>query len=1049
MSFTVYKSSAGSGKTYTLVKEYLKIILVQPEDFRSVLAITFTNKAANEMKERVISNLRILSNDEMDDAHPVVKFLLPELLKETNLDRDSLIKNAKKALLLILHNYSDFAISTIDSFVHKIVKTFAYDLKLSFNFEVELDAEKLLKQAIDVLINRVGIEDELTDLLCTYTESKADDETSWHIENDLLNLAKTLTDENGQDYLNLLKCLDYSDFKKIAKSLNKFNRSFIKEINDKARIATDLINKHQIDLKSFYFGKSGIGSYFNKLSDTNVVEFLPNSRVLATIEKDIWYGKSLNETEKDKIDGIKNSLRDIYDSIQLTLEDSLQKYNLYSILYKQIYPLAVLSEVEKILEDIKSQHNLIHISEFNKKISEIVFSEPVPFIYERLGERYKHFLIDEFQDTSLLQWQNLIPLVENSLAEGYFNMLVGDGKQAIYRWRNGEVEQFANLPNIFKKDALPFAEEKEQSFKRNYNERYLRNNFRSKKEIISFNNRFFEAVSSLLEVHFSGIYQGGSQLFDNSDTGGYVQLEFVEKNNGDESPMLAKLLDAVQDVLKRGKQKKDIAILCRTKNEAKNCSQYLMEHNIEILSSESLLLSASPEINFIISFFKCLLNTEDSVNTAYILQYFINRNLIKENNLSEVFSNNQEFFNLNKYLNTRGIAYNSNSLLSLPLYDLLEETIRLFHFDEKMDAYLQFFMDATLQYSLSQNSNLTDYLEWWDEVKSKESVIVPEGVNAVQVMTIHKAKGLEFPVVIYPFATAHNRNGLDYFWSNYKDETIPELKVVNLPYKKALLNTSFEKVYEKEHEKRLLDLINLVYVAFTRPAEELYVFTNPPAKSNSDTVDVSRLIQYYLQQNGEWDENKLVYNYGIKEVFLTKEAKDHSAPVLKKLHSVNWRKSLSLSTEAPDTWDVDDPDKHVQKGKLVHYLLSQVYTEEDVEDVVSAGVYDGIIEADQTSDLKAYLLKIINHPDISVYFKKGLKVKNEADILLSNGQTLRPDRLILNDDEVIIIDYKTGKPIPSHETQLLNYEKALRELDFPNIKKILIYLSSSVSVKIL
>jgi ATP-dependent exoDNAse (exonuclease V) beta subunit len=1056
MSFSVYKSSAGSGKTYTLVKEYLKIILVNPGDFRTVLAVTFTNKAANEMKERVISSLKVLGNDNANKDSNAIKYLLPELIEETGLDKEFIFNNARKALSLILHNYSDFAISTIDSFVHKIVKTFAYDLRLSLNFDVELDAEKLLKQAIDTLISRIGIDKELTELLINYTESKAENETNWHIENDLLALAKTLTDENSQHYTALIQDLSYSDFKGLAKTLNDFLRQFKKKIIDEATVVINLLSDAEIDFNSFYYGKTGIGNYFRKLAIERNEDFKPNSRVTKTIDEDIWYSAKLIDSEKSKIDAVKNRLLDSYHRIQNTLEQELTKYNLYKLLYKQIYPLAVLNEIEKNVSEIKEQNNIVHISEFNKLISQIVFTEPVPFIYERIGERYKHFLIDEFQDTSLLQWQNLIPLIENSLAEGHFNMIVGDGKQAIYRWRNGEVEQFSMLPEIFRKENLPLSDERENTLRRNFEERFLQNNYRSKKEIIEFNNDFFKTISSTLNDSFQNIYKGMEQVFDSSNTGGYVQLKFVPIADEQEEtdPMLSTLFNIVDEIKSSGRKMSDIALLCRTRNEAKMCSLHLLENNIPVLSSESLLLSASEELNVIISFLKQLLDNDDLLSMANILQYLINRKIINAQSLTDVFNvirntaGSGVNTNFRTYLGSCGYNYSTYRLLSLPLYDLLEEIIRIFHFNEKMDPYLQFFMDAALKLTLSSNSNLNDFIDWWEEAKDKESIIIPDGVNAIRVLTIHKSKGLEFPIVIYPFATANTRRGLNNFWSEYKDELLPTLKAINLPYGKALAETTYKDVNEHENQKRILDLINLMYVAFTRPMEQLYVLTRPPAKNSSDSFDVPRFIKYYLEQKGYWNEEQTMYEFGSKISYNLKLELEDENIKLEKFYSVNWRKNLKISTSAPDIWDVDNPERNKEKGNLIHFLLSQITTIDQIENVVNLSFEKGLFDESQKDELINYLQKLISHPEVSPYFKDNLIVKTEAEILLDTGKTIRPDRLVIKENEIIVIDYKTGRPHISHEKQINNYAMTLCQMGYEKVTKVLIYLSSSIYVKV-
>lgn len=1054
MNFTVYKSSAGSGKTYTLVKEYLKIILRNPADFRNILAVTFTNKAANEMKDRVIENLQELAKPHYDPENKVIKYLLPELLKETELSKELITKNANKSLALILHNYSDFSISTIDSFVHKIIKTFAYDLNLPLNFDVELNADQLLIEAIDILINRVGIDDELTDLLIRFTESKADDESDWHIENDLLSLAKTLLKEDGQFNVSRLKDLNYKHFKDFAKQLKAFIREFKKRIVEQASKAANLISDNQINPNSFYYGKTGIGIYFQRLSKPTNENFKANTRVTKTIEEDIWYGAKVDTAEKAAIDSVKNELLTIYQKIESILEDEYKKFRLYKILFKQIYPLAVLNEIEKIVSDIKAQNNIVHISEFNKQISKIVFSEPIPFIYERLGEKYKHFLIDEFQDTSVLQWQNMIPLIDNSLSEGHFNMIVGDGKQAIYRWRGGEVEQFHRLPEIFNKENLPLSNEREINLKRNYKEKLLTNNFRSKKEIIEFNNDFFRSISGKLDDAFKGIYDGMEQDFDENNTGGYVHLEFVSKSEDKtQEAILPRLKSLIEDIQGSDRNLSDIALLCRTRKDARLCSSYLMENEISVLSSESLLLSASSEINLIISFIQYLLDPFDKIHLAAVIQYLINKKLIDENSLIEAF----ESINVNggslkmqevqKYFKRYDFRYDPYRLLTLPIYDLLEEIIRIFHFNEKLNPYLQFFLDAALRYSLSGKSNINDFLDWWEIEKEKESVIIPEGIEAIRVLTIHKAKGLEFPVVIYPFASEKVKSGLSHLWLDIDDQDLANLDVAYLPVNKDLGETIYKDKLEHEMAKSLLDLINLLYVAFTRPVEQLYVLTNEVTKSKSDTIDIPRLIKYYLEQKGYWEEEKQIYTFGK---MLKSDVKKEIAAQnykLEKFYSVDWRNDLQISTSAPDIWDVENPERNKDKGNLIHLLLSQIENSDQIEKRVLQNVEKGIIDISSKDEIQEYLNNIILHPDVQPYFEKGLEVKMESEILLESGLTIRPDRLIIDDEQIIIIDYKTGKPLEKHIKQLDRYAETLLQMDYSSVEKVLIYIDEGVIVK--
>ncbi|MCD4679004.1 MAG: UvrD-helicase domain-containing protein, partial [Bacteroidales bacterium] len=465
-NFTVYRSSAGSGKTYTLVKEYLKIILVEPAKFRNILAITFTIKAANEMKDRILENLHELSEYSIKSNSRKIKGLLDSLVVETGLTQEEIITTSRNALSLILHNYSDFSISTIDSFVHRVIRSFALDLDLSMNFEVEMDTDELISKCIDLLLDKTGNDKELTKVLLNYIKYKSLEDRSLDIDYDLNKFANTLNKEVVQNYLEDFRKLKPEDFENVTKKTRDFIRQFETYISNIASKACKSISNKEISPSSFFQARSGIAVYFKRLSENNFDKLQPNKNVTKTIEEDKWTSAKTTQEDKLNIEDIKGELISAYGNIKGRMDSDFSRYETYKLLNRNIYLLAVLNLIEKVIDEFKKQNNLILISEFNKKISEIVFSEPVPFIYERLGERYKHFFIDEFQDTSVLQWMNLLPLLDNSLAEGNFNMVVGDGKQAIYRFRNGEIEQFVRLPKLVDKTNNPINLEREQSLKR-------------------------------------------------------------------------------------------------------------------------------------------------------------------------------------------------------------------------------------------------------------------------------------------------------------------------------------------------------------------------------------------------------------------------------------------------------------------------------------------------------------------------------------------------------------------------------------------------------
>lgn len=1060
MGFTVYKSSAGSGKTFTLVKEYLCMVLKQPSSFRNILAITFTNKAANELKDRVLSYLRELASDGNPESSSVKKFMLPILIEETKLDEATIKERAGKTLSLILHNYSDFAIGTIDSFVHRIIKSFAYDLKLPLSFDVELDDDEHLNRAIDILINKIGVDEDLTEILINFTKLKTSEETDWQIEKDLLKFSKTLISEDGRKGIDKIKNLSNDDFKEIASKTSKFIRAFKNQIVSLAKSAIDLINAKQIPDTAFYYGTKGISAYLKKLTKINNEDFKPNNYVRKTVEEDIWYGKKVDAAEIGLIESIKDELSNYYQKIVTILEQDLERFHLYRIIHQQIYAVAVLSEIGKILEEQKQVNNIIHISEFNKKVAEIVFNEPVPFIYERLGERYKSFLIDEFQDTSVLQWQNFIPLIDNSLAEGNFNMIVGDGKQAIYRFRGGEVEQFAKLPKLYRAENLPLADEREQILIRNFEQKPLDRNFRSKREIIEFNNNFFEIISKQLVDDYQPIYDEVKQKFDIENTGGYVHIDLLDCGKGEEwiDANLMRIKEIVDELINDNFSFREITVLCRSNAEITTVANFLLKHDYPIITNESLVLNGSAEVNFIIAFLQYLINPSERIYKAAILKYLVEANSVTETldeglNLLNQIRSEHVALELKKdvfleYLKSYSFEINPAYLLSLPIYDLTEELIRIFKLNDEVNPFVQFFLDAIMKCNAKEHADIFDFLDWWERNQTKESVIIPDDLDAIQILSIHKSKGLEFPVVIYPFANNNVKTTIKHSWIDLDDEYLPKLQSFYLPLtKKEAENTAYADVLLIETNKSLLDLINILYVAFTRPTERLYILTEKIGEDKSSTQTIPKLIRYYLQQSGDFEEEKLSYNVGQRLVKVSEMTESTSKSIkLKSFISENWHQKLLISANAPEIWDIQNPEKNKEWGNLIHLILSKIKIKENAEKVIAQFVDSGIVKSGDSEVVLRLINKLMNHEIAGKFFIDGLNVKNEAEIILADGHVLRPDRLVFGENKLSIIDYKTGKVEHKHEQQISGYAKYLSTMGYKNLHKYLIYINEDIQV---
>ncbi len=1045
-NFTVYRSSAGSGKTYTLVKEYLKIILAEPSKFRSVLAITFTNKAASEMKERVLRYLKDISNDSENSQE-----LLNSLVSETDLSREQLIHNSSEALSLILHNYSDFSISTIDSFVHRVIRSFAIDLDLAMNFEVEMDTDELVSKCIDLLLDKAGTDKELTKVLLDFIKYKSSEDRNLYIEYDLMKFAKHLNKELVQNYLEDFRKLTPKDFENVSRKTGDFIRQFKSYISGVATEAFKIISDKGILNTSFFHGRQGIGVYFKNLSEGRYDKLEPNSYVHKTVNENKWISGNPAPDDVISIEEIKEQLVSAYDKIVDRITADLSRYETYKNLNSNIYQLAVLNQIEKVIDDFKKQNNLLLITEFNKKISEIVFNEPVPFIYERLGERFKHFFIDEFQDTSVLQWMNLLPLLDNSLAEGNFNMVVGDGKQAIYRFRNGDVEQFVRLPEIADNTDNAIIKEREESLKRNFRAMNLGKNYRSRQEVVEFNNKLFSYVyDHILTDDIKAVYENSNQEINDNNSGGFVSIDFFNKDKETglliDDQNLNRTLEIIRHQHELGYDYKDIAILCRKKRYGSELAYHLTINDIPVVSSESLLLAYSPSVSFLISCMKLIFDPQDGILLEEFRRFLSNNNKHKAGREEMAVA---ETVAVEEFDFADGKVF--SGLTKLPVYDCCEELIRIFGLNDESDPYIHYFLDTIFDYTSRYNSGITDFLEWWDDNKEKPSLIIPEETDAVRIMTIHKAKGLEFPVVIFPYANEELSYRGNVLWISNNDKEIPELPFLMLNANTSLESTEYNTCFYDEKNKSLLDLLNLLYVVMTRAVDSLYVLSErvdiKKSSKGTETPKVQTILRDFLIVGGIWSDEQSTYTFGEEKVKQEdKKAELQGTYKLEQAVSEDWRTRAMISKRAPEMWDMESPDRNRQWGNLVHAVLAKIRHTGDKESVLNKFYTEGYIDKTEKNNLSMKIDEVLNNQSVKSFFEDGREIKSEAEILLANGKSYRPDRVVITGKKAVVIDYKTGKSSEYHKTQLRNYASLLKDMGYEVDKKYLIYIDDEVEV---
>lgn len=1062
-NFIVYKASAGSGKTYTLVKEYLKLVLVNPQKYRHILAVTFTNKAAYEMKSRVITYLQALSELNDSTIPEAVKKknkekyaeLIQELSFYSGMDETHLSDRATVVLQKILHNYSDFAISTIDSFVQKIIRTFAYDLKLSQNFEVELDSERVLSQAVDVILSYAGVDEEITKILIEFIKQKMDDGKSWEIETDLKEFAGQLLKEDTQKYIGLFENISLADFGR-AKAGAFAQRAFLsKEAVKCAENILKIINEQNIDIKSFYYGNSGMPGFFQKVMVKNLGDVATNSYCIKAIEEDVWYGKGTAETQKQKIDAIKDRIAAAYTAITAMIVEYLN----LTLMIKSLYPLSLLSLIEKESEAIKADENIIFISDFYRKIHEQLLNEPVPFIYQRAGEKFEHFFIDEFQDTSVMQFQNMLPLIENSLASGNTNLIVGDGKQAIYRWRNGEVMQFAALPLVFDKPALPHFDDIETSLERNfiyyndYDKTAKNINFRSQKELVEFNNGLFDFLSAeLLDEKTRTIFHDLRQQVKARNDGGYVNIHFFENDENYEDSQLNNILHLIAGLTEKGVPRKDIAVICRTNITAANVAVSCLTNGVDVVSSESLLLNSSAAVNFLVSVFSHINKPDDDLPVAFII-YYLQKNFSSGHSLNQLFMKYRNKLSrhaselVEELIKLFAIDVSFRKLSLLPLYDLTEELIRIFGFNKKADPFVVYFLDAVNEFIQNNTPAIPEFLDWWNKKGSSKSIVVPDKLNAVKIMTIHKAKGLEFPVVIYPFADESDVSKNATAWIEYTHQAVPGIAAfpVNIT-KSGIEGSSFQHYLDEEKSKAALDMLNICYVALTRPENRLYILSKKYGEKESRRFGF--MLKKYFKHIGVWADEKDEYEFGVDAAPEKSEAKDENSSTVipSALISARWPDKMLIRYNSSIVWSDDEAGNSISWGNIIHRVLSEIRTADDVAAVLTKMEREGVVNPNEKEKIRQYLDECLTDPDIGAFFEKGLKILTEAEILTPENKLYRPDRIIFGEQKNIVIDFKTGAEKEEHKTQICNYADLVSEISGKPAEKYLVYLHEKVKI---
>lgn len=999
-SFTIYNASAGAGKTHTLVRSFLFRLLSSPypNQIQRLLAITFTNKAAQEMKDRILEKLAYFSKD-LQSAINDGMFL--ELVAQCETSNEVLHQRAKKAYLYILHHFGHFNVSTIDKLTHQIIRTFAQDLGMNPRFDIAVDGKAFMAEVVSRVLSKAGEDKALTQTLVAYVLHKADALKSWDVSHEVNTIAEMFINENHMQSLSALAEKPIEAFVELDTKIADQIQTLKKPVEEKA--ASLLSSFQQSGIEEEWFLR----------------QTLP--KLLKLLKKGEWKKDPLSKTllksaetgQFLKADAKKH--QPVVDLITDDIVGFLQSYSrhwsqvmLLSMLRKNIVPLSLMQQIGQEVKALQQERNTQLLGFFNKQISETIKDAASPFIYERLGVRYQHFFVDEFQDTSELQWSNLHPLFSHALEDNQRKgslVLVGDAKQSIYRWRGGYPEQFMKLAI----KEVPFTIKPEVE--------NLPKNYRSGAEIVSFNNAFFTKAAVFLPLKTQQeLYTNSCNQESNTKDGGFVTLSTIEGKNKEEQVLAYQdaVVSRVKDCKKQGYQWKDICVLVRKNEQGVQLAKALTEAEIPITSSEALLIGQSAEVQFLMQLVKLRAEPKNKEAKYAVLERFALQQ-------SDPFAWTQTqctrpFGEVVAELTQQKFEF--STFQQLTLYAALEYAVWAFSLTQKLTAHLQAFLDEVLKLEAKKEATATTLLAQWEQHKAHWKVSPPEGRNAVRIMTVHKAKGLAFRVVILPFSDSNWDDG------NSKMTWFPLPKTDYAPFEEMLLPvssrlTAFGKaaneVFNTQHAQAVLDTLNTLYVGMTRPIDELHILTQF-GKNNSPPKGLPDVFAHIFPQLSEQRE---VCNGN-------RQTPKASTNVHVSTIQTPWFFNPSHATHTVS--GVRNSSEEAQYGVLFHEVMAKIEVPQDVENALSQSNAKELLSTEAYVRLKDQINSVVNHEKLTAFFNPAHTVYCERPLLNEAGEVVRPDRFVVTkNNEVLLLDYKTGGYKADHKTQIYEYARLLEK----------------------
>lgn len=1019
----IYAASAGSGKTHRLVLAYLKILLTDTnyrQKFRHIVAMTFTNKAANEMKERILQTLSGLAYPAGANAKTLA--LKADLILETGLTDAQLQQRASAALQGILHHYEDFHISTIDKFNLRLIRSFSRDLDLPADFEVVLNEKLVLDEVLDLLIARLGQPEakELTKWMLAYAKTKVAEGESWDFKKSLLQFAEVLSKErNIKEVAQLLQTTySHEAYEAFKAQAAQIKNSFLA-----------LCAKVYVQAAPFK------GTHFKTATDQKRIDALHNDKNWGLGKQTgPFYAATFLQALQENKHNLPAAVNEALLGLSTAYEQSFAAYLLVETQRKNFYNMALLQYVAQQTKALMTAQQQIRISEFNQLISQLVQGEQAPYIYERLGIRYEHFLLDEFQDTSRLQWVNMIPLLLEAISYDRPNLIVGDAKQSIYRFNNGLAEQFVALPKLYNPDKDAQMAAVSKRFEQSGIKKSLQDNYRSALEIVQFNNALFENLARALPSEHLDFYTDLKQN-PKSQQKGFVRIESLINDLPDEL-LHAKILQTIDEILTdQFLRPCDICILTETNKKGNQIALALTQAGKQVVSQDSLLLYSNPLVQlFLIYLKKRAKPANPTLGKRFAEAYLRVKGRFDVSTFMTYFKTYEKDGKTIRYFDETAFfvqEFGSTEAIFMPyehLFDLLQKAATCFQVNETKEPYVHHFFDVAFQYQLNRNAELLPFIDYIEQHKDKLALQMPESTEAIRIMTIHKAKGLEFPVVLIPSLDfrieLHGYNkflmrvgdGLAYA---YPSDRIPEFKVFK----------------EKEQAAIYLDKLNLLYVALTRPERRLYIWNHHKPKGFG--AQIHHQIEALTLLHNDQEHIYVCGSPSPLELSASEQAKRAETktkfylPIA--LTDQLWYPSLAFR----------NPNKELATDQLFglafHRVLALCQTPDALPQALQTALEEGAMAKDQYGHIQEAAERFWSHVKAQKLHLDILEEFNEQRIIAQINQIRQPDKVWRKAHELIVIDFKTGLRQDQHMKQITQYAQLLTDIFKLPVRPILYY----------